>query len=157
IGDVRKLGRMGLKTLLFTGVFSTAAVLIGLGLVNTLQPGKSLSAERRLQLVEKYQSASATIQANAGKTKSFADILVDMIPENPLQEMVGAVDGSSKGNGMLAVMVCALIVGLAITMRLDDCRPLVGLLESIQTVTAVIIDFALKLAPVGAGCLVFAI
>ncbi len=173
IGDVRKLGRMGLRTLLFTGIFSCAAVLIGMVLVNMFEPGKKLPVETRDRLLALYNppkteddakpTASAqqqqveTIKANAEKKKTIGEILVDMIPENPLQEMVGAVDGSSKGNGMLAVMVFSLIVGIAITMRMDDCQPLIGVLQSIQTVTTVIIEFALKLAPVGAGCLVFAI
>lgn len=157
IGDVRKLGRMGLRTLLFTGIFSSAAVLIGMGLVNVFQPGKSLPPETQERLLANYSKQATTIEANAEKKKNIGEVLVDMIPENPLQEMVGAVDGSSKGNGMLAVMVFSLIVGLAITMRLDDCKPLIGVLESIQTVTTVIIEFALKLAPIGAGCLVFAI
>ncbi|HET6422340.1 MAG TPA: dicarboxylate/amino acid:cation symporter [Planctomycetaceae bacterium] len=171
IGDVRKLGRMGLRTLVFTGIFSTAAVLIGMGLVNLFQPGNRLPAETRDRLIALYSTPKAAgdakesaqqkqlkaIEANAEKKKSIGEVLVDMIPENPLQEMVGAVDGSSKGNGMLAVMVFSLIMGLAITLRMDDCRPLIGVLQSILVVTTVIIEFALKLAPLGAGCLVFAI
>lgn len=173
IGDVRKLGRMGLRTLLYTGIFSSAAVLIGMGLVNLFEPGNRLPQETRDRLIALYskpktdaakpgtesaqQKQLDTIKANAEKKKSLADVLVDMLPENPLQEMVGAVDGSSKGNGMLAVMTFSLIVGLAITMRMDDCRPLIGVLESIQVVATVVIEFALKIAPLGAGCLVFAI
>ncbi|MFO0918728.1 MAG: cation:dicarboxylase symporter family transporter [Planctomycetaceae bacterium] len=45
------------------------------------------------------------------------DVLVDLLPENPLQEMAGAIDGSSKGNGMLAVMVFAL------DLRIGDDDP----------------------------------
>jgi DAACS family dicarboxylate/amino acid:cation (Na+ or H+) symporter len=158
IGDVRHLGKMGLRTLFFTGAFSFAAVLIGVGLVNLVQPGKSLPAEQRAKLVTKEATEkAAAIAKNATQSKSFADILVDMIPENPLQEMVGAVDGSSKGNGMLAVMVCALITGVAITLRMHDCQPLIAWLQAVQTVATVIIEFTLKLAPIGAGCLVFAV
>ncbi len=168
IGDVRKLGRMGLRTLLFTGIFSSAAVLIGMGLVDVMKPGKRLPAETRDRLLALYNPAQAgdqseqakemdKITTNTKKIKPIGEMLVDMIPENPLQEMVGAVDGSSKGNGMLAVMVFSLIVGMAMTMRMEDCKPLIGVLESIQVVTTVIIEFTLKLAPIGAGCLVFAI
>jgi DAACS family dicarboxylate/amino acid:cation (Na+ or H+) symporter len=157
IGDLGKLGRLGLRTLAFTGVFSVTAVLIGVGLVNAFQPGKVLSEPQRAQLVERYRKDAAKIETNAKGAKTIGDTLVDMIPENPLQEMVGAVDGSSKGNGMLAVMCCALITGLALTARLNDCQPLIAWLESVQTVAMVVISFALKLAPIGAGCLVFAI
>jgi DAACS family dicarboxylate/amino acid:cation (Na+ or H+) symporter len=157
IGDPRHLGRLGLKTLAFTGFFSAAAVLIGLTLVNTWQPGKVLSAEQQQQLVAKYQGDADKIVARTKEAKSLADTLVDMIPENPLQEMAGAVDGSSKGNGMLAVMFCALIVGLAITLRAEECQTLIAWLQGLQAVAMAVISFALKLAPVGAGCLVFAI
>lgn len=174
IGDVRKLGRMGLRTLFYTGIFSSAAVLIGMGLVDLFEPGKKLPGETRDRLLAMYSKPSTgsdatskaesaqqkqlkAIEANAEKKKSVGEVLVDMLPENPLQEMVGAVDGSSKGNGMLAVMFFSLIVGLAITLRMEECRPLIGVLESIQAVATVIIEFALKLAPLGAGCLLFAI
>jgi DAACS family dicarboxylate/amino acid:cation (Na+ or H+) symporter len=157
IGDPRKLGRLGLKTLAFTGAFSFAAVLIGLTLVNAFQPGHVLSEPQREQLLARYQGDAAKIVAKSEQAKSLADTLVDMIPENPLQEMVGAVDGSSKGNGMLAVMFCALIIGLAMSLRVEECRTLIAWLSGVQTVTMTVIGFALRLAPVGAGCLVFAI
>ena len=94
--------------------------------MNAFQPGKVLSEQQRAQLVERYSADARQIQANAEKGKSISQTIIDMIPENPLQEMVGAVDGSSKGNGMLAVMCCSLIIGLAMALRLDDCRPRCG-------------------------------
>jgi DAACS family dicarboxylate/amino acid:cation (Na+ or H+) symporter len=157
IGEPRRLGRLGLKTLVLTGVFSATAVLIGVTLVNVFQPGHVLSEQQRTQLAARYEADSARLAAHAKQAKSFADTLVDMLPENPLQEMVGAVDGSSKGNGMLAVMCFALCGGLAISARREECQTLVAWLQGVQAAAMVIIGFALKLAPVGAGCLVFAI
>ncbi|HEY2253229.1 MAG TPA: dicarboxylate/amino acid:cation symporter, partial [Planctomycetaceae bacterium] len=85
------------------------------------------------------------------------DLVVDMLPENPLQEMVGAIDGTSKGNGMLAVMVFALILGAAITTVPEKCGALVGWLEGFNAISMVVIGWAMRLAPFGAGCLVFSI
>lgn len=157
IGDVRKLGWMGLKTLGFTAILSTAAVLIGVGLVNGLRPGYALEPEQRQKLLDKYSGDAAKKIDSAKEAKPIRDVLVNLLPENPLQEMVGAVDGSSKGNGMLAVMVFSLICGIAITARPEETKTFVAWLEGLYAIAMAVIGFAMKLAPVGAGCLVFAL
>lgn len=157
IGDLRRLGRVGLRTLMFTGIFSLAAVVIGVGLVNTLKPGNALSEEKRKSLQEQYQEKADATTANAAKGKSLSKTLLDIIPENPLQEMVGAVDGSSKGNGMLAVMCFALIVGIAATRRPEECATFVKMLEGVNAVCMEVIGFAMRLAPYAVACLMFSI
>src|SRR5262249_39079998 len=52
IGDVRRLGKLGLKTLFFTGILSSAAVLLGITLVNAIRPGERLPSEKRDALVK---------------------------------------------------------------------------------------------------------
>lgn len=157
IGDPRKLGRLGLKTLLYTAVFSGSAVLLGVGLVNAIQPGKTLPEAQREQLLKRYSGDASNQMKKADQAKPIRDVLVDLLPENPLQEMAGAIDGSSKGNGMLAVMVFALILGLAITTAPEKCQGFISFLEGLNVIAMVVIEFAMKLAPVCAGCLVFAI
>jgi len=168
IGDVRHLGVVGLRTLGFTIIFSLTAVLLGLVLVNSIQPGQRLAAEKKKQLQARYkevdesatggeQAKTRTIVANAKKAKSLGDTLLDIIPENPLQEMVGALDGSSKGNGMLAVMFFSLMFGAALMASPEKTRGLVGWLEGLYHVSMTVIGWAMKLAPLGAGCLVFVI
>jgi len=97
------------------------------------------------------------VLAGAAAAKPLAQVLIDLVPQNPLQEMAGAIDGSSKGNGMLAVMVFSLLLGAAIAARPDRCGPLVAWLEAWHTVAMTVIGWALSLAPIGAGCLVFAV
>ncbi len=157
IGDVRKLGRMGLRTLMFTLLLSGSAVLIGVGLVNTIRPGDSLPPEIRDRIISEEADAAEGRVAQAAKAKPLRDTLVDLIPENPLQEMVGALDGSSRGNGMLAVMVFALILGVAITANPEECRTLVGWLRGWNAAAMTVIGFAMRLAPLGAGCLLFVV
>jgi len=157
IGDVRKLGWMGLKTLGFTAILSSSAVLIGVGMVNGFHPGRSLAPEQRERLIEREQAKASEKVDQSGKAKPMRDVLVDLLPENPLQEMVGAVDGSSKGNGMLAVMVFALVCGIAITSRPDETQGFVEWLRGLYAITMAVIAFAMRLAPYGAGCLVFAL
>jgi DAACS family dicarboxylate/amino acid:cation (Na+ or H+) symporter len=83
--------------------------------------------------------------------------LLDIIPKNPLQEMVGALDGTSPGNGMLAVMFFALAMGVALAHAGPRADTLVRLLEGLFDVSMVVIGFAMRLAPYGVACLLFAV
>jgi DAACS family dicarboxylate/amino acid:cation (Na+ or H+) symporter len=156
IGDLGRLGRLGLATLGVTVVLSSAAVLIGLGLVNMIRPGAALADAQTGAGADAQPTDADAVLAQAGRTKRLRDVVIDMIPQNPLQEMVGAIDGSSKGNGMLAVMVFALLVGAAIAANPEVCRPLVAWLEAWNAIAMTVIGWGMAVAPLGAGCLVFA-
>jgi DAACS family dicarboxylate/amino acid:cation (Na+ or H+) symporter len=159
IGDLRRLGRMGLRTLALTLVLSGISVAIGLTLANTIRPGSHMPQEKRQALFEKYatQDASARALAQAKKAKPLRDALLDIIPKNPLQEMVGAIDGSSPGGGMLAVIFFALMFGIAMALVPERTGPLIAVLEGVYDVVMVIIRIAMRLAPLGVGALVFSL
>ncbi len=157
IGDVRRLGRMGLRTLLFTLVLSGASVLIGVGLANVIRPGARLSEENRQGLREQVKGKTPRAVEQARQAKSIKDVLLDIIPKNPVQEMVGALDGSSPGGGMLAVMFFALMIGIAITVAPQRTGPLVAVFEGLYDVSMTIIGWAMRLAPLGVGALVFSL
>jgi DAACS family dicarboxylate/amino acid:cation (Na+ or H+) symporter len=156
LGDVRHLSRVGLRTLLWTVLLSSLAVAIGVVLVNVLRPGEQLAAEKKDSLAAHYASNAAQNVERARQAKPLKDILLDIIPENPLQEMVGALDGSSKGNGMLAVMFFALMIGVAIGLAGQRAATLVRVLEGLFDVSMAVIGLAMRLAPYGVACLVFA-
>jgi len=157
LGDLRKLGRMGLKTFLLTLLFSGASVIIGLALTNTIRPGSRIPEATRLELSERFQDKAAATKANADNAKSVRDSLLDIIPKNPLQEMVGAMDGSSPGGGMLAVMFFALVFGVAMTVAGPRTATLVSVLEGVYDSVMVIIQFSMRLAPYGVAGLVFSL
>jgi len=157
IGDLRRLGRVGLQTLLLTVILSASSVAIGVGLANTLRPGLHLSPERRVALRDRYTPQTAEKLGQARQTKPLRDTLLDIIPRNPLREMVGAVDGGSSGGGMLAVMFFALVFGIALAMAPDRTRPLISVLEGIYDVVLVIVSWAMRLAPLGVAGLVFGV
>ncbi len=157
LGDLRKLGRMGLKTFLLTLLFSGASVLIGLALTNTIRPGSRIPPATRVELSERFQEKAAATKANADKAKSMRDSLLDIIPKNPLQEMVGAMDGSSPGGGMLAVMFFALVFGVAMTVAGPRAATLVPVLEGVYDTVMVILQFSMRLAPYGVAGLVFSL
>lgn len=158
LGDVRHLGRVGGRTLLYTLFLSLSAVAIGVTLVNLVGPGRGLSQEKRDALRAQYAGDADKIVQKSKQAKPLKDTLLDIIPENPLQEMVGALDGSSKGNGMLAVMFFALIFGVGVTLVPPDrTRTLVSVLEAVFDVCMVIIGFAMRIAPYAVACLVFGV
>lgn len=157
LGDLKSLGRVGLRTLGYTLIMSLASVFIGVALVNIFKPGSSLPEDKRVQLREQYQTDADDMVKKSAAAKTWQKTLLDMLPENPLQEMVGAVDGSSKGNGMLAVMFFSLVVGVALTLTRERTGPLIGVIEGLFDVSMTIIGFAMKLAPLGVGCLIFSV
>jgi DAACS family dicarboxylate/amino acid:cation (Na+ or H+) symporter len=158
LGDLRRLGRVGVRTLGFTVILSMIAVGLGITLVNVIRPGSGLSAAQRDVLKAQYAGDAGTMVQKADQAKSLKDTLLDIIPENPLQEMVGAIDGSSKGNGMLSVMFFALVCGAALTTVAEGKRqPLVSVLEAIFDACMAVIAFAMRLAPLAVMCLVFAV
>ncbi len=157
IGDVRKVGRLGVKTLILTLVFSLVSVVIGVGLANTVRPGARLSAEKKAELRTKFATAAGEKVESAKKAKKVRDTLLDIIPKNPLQEMVGAIDGSSPGGGMLSLMFFALIFGVAITVEPQRTAPVVAVLEGVYDACMAIIRFAMRLAPAGVAGLGFAL
>jgi DAACS family dicarboxylate/amino acid:cation (Na+ or H+) symporter len=145
LGDLRQLGRIGLKTLAYTVVVSTVAVLIGVGLVNLLRPGTGLSPELKSRLAAQASAAPAAAPA-AGA--SGTDFLVNLVPSN-------IVKGMAEGD-MLAVMVFALFlgVGLALT-RTEAARRFEQALEGLYEVVMKLLGIVIQLAPLGVACLIF--
>lgn len=157
IGDVRQLGRIGLRTLMMTVLLSSASVAIGLTLANTLRPGDRLTPEKRVELRERFAKKDLKQLQQAESAKSVKDSILDIIPRNPLQEAVGALDGSSPGGGMLAVMFFSLLVGVAMALHPERMGPLTGVLEGLYDISMVIIGWAMKLAPIGVAGLMFSL
>ena len=145
IGDLRRLGRIGLKTLVYTVVVSTIAVLLGVGMVNFFKPGSGLSPELKQRLSAQASAAPAPAPT-AGTTG--VDFLVGLVPNNIVKAM---------GDGdMLAVMVFALFlgVGLAIT-RTEPARRLEEMLQGLYDVVMRLLGLVIQVAPIGVACLLF--
>lgn len=158
LGDVRHLGRVGLRTLALTVTLSVLAVGIGVTLVNVIRPGSGLTPAQRDSLRAQFADRAGKLVQDAKQAKGLKDTLLDVIPENPLQEMVGAIDGSSKGNGMLAVMFFSLCFGAALTVIADSKRdPIVNVLSGVFDACMAVIGFAMRLAPYAVACLVFSV
>lgn len=155
VGDLRRFGRIGLTTLGFTALLSISAVMIGLVLVNVVRPGKVLGKDANDALTAMWSGEAEGGGDQGAAATPLQNVLIDLLPQNPLQEMVGAMDGSSPGNGMLAVMAFAIFCGIAASIRAAETAALTSSLRGVYEVCMTIIGWAVRLAPLATGCLVF--
>src|SRR5437867_10525114 len=109
LGDVRRLGRIGLRTLALTLVLSSVSVLIGVTLANVIRPGAGRSPTARAELLDVMKKYAGSVK-QPPPPHTGLQILLDPIPENPVEAMVNAFRGD-----MIAVMVVALVLGVALT------------------------------------------
>lgn len=158
--DIHKIGRVGIKSLLFTIVITAVSVLIGIALVNLIQPGTNILAGDRaslLQTLSNNQNLTSVI-SSAKETKSLIQIVIDIIPRNPFVDIVNAFNPDYRGGGLLAVMFFALIFGIALAVaKSERTETLTRFLEGLYDVVMKIIDFAMKLAPFGVAALIFSV
>lgn len=158
LGDPRSLGRVGLRALLATLALSAASVLLALGMAAFLQPGKAVPAEARERLYAEYAAGAAKAVERSQQGKTLSETLLGLIPDNPLAEAVRAFDPDHTGGGMLAVMVFAVIFGLAMASApADRVAGLRSVLTGLFDVCMTIIGFALRIAPFCVACLGFAL
>ncbi len=155
LGKGKGLGRVASKTLFYTVLASTCSVLIGIFLVTVFAPGRGFQLDSSV-----VQSASSQVQSlkkNVENAKPLAQTLTELIPKNPLDSALRALDGE-----MIALMVFALIFGLGLAFvsrekesKSDEKSPLVSILEQVFEVCMKIVEFAMKLAPLAVFVLVF--
>lgn len=130
IEDVTKLGRIGIKTLAF--YLSTTAFAVVLALVggNIINPGKGIQLEN-----------IATTAVKTPETKPFVDILLDMIPINPIEAL-------ATGN-MLQIIVFAILLGVALSLLGEKASNVKKLFEEGNSVSLKLVELIMKLAPLG--------
>ncbi len=163
IGDIRKLGRVGLKSFAYTLIVSAISVVIGLTLANTIRPGERVDPATSAALQQRYGAgATAEVEkATKGKTADtpLMQVVKTIVPSNPVAAVAGIVTGSTTQSdtpNMLHLMFFALIVGIAITLiPVEVTAPLLRGMEALYQITAKIIDIIMKFAPFAVACLLF--
>lgn len=151
--DISKLSKMGLRAVgfyLFTTVF---AVCLGLTLVNIIQPGKAISTETRVQMLNTYsidagkKQEEATKQTKGGPLKFVEEI----VPDNIMKAM-------STNSLMLQVIFFALLLGVAMIMLPEQkVKPLKDFFDSFNDVILKVIDLIMVTAPFGVFALMAAL
>ncbi|HEY0598511.1 dicarboxylate/amino acid:cation symporter [Brevundimonas sp.] len=148
MGDLKSLGRVGYKTLLFTILVSAIAVGIGLGMVNWFRPGDGVDPVLAQQLLAQGAEGASAIVGNAPKSIEAGQFFLDMIPSN--------VFTAAAENQILPVMVFALIFGIGMVMaRSRATDQLQETLQGVFEVMMKLINLVIKLAPIAIAALMF--
>ncbi|HEY2963804.1 MAG TPA: dicarboxylate/amino acid:cation symporter [Pyrinomonadaceae bacterium] len=156
IGDIRKLGRVGLKSFAYCLVISAISVVIGLTLANTIKPGKRIDPNTSAALQQRYASdATKSVEdakkASSATPKPLMAVVETIVPKNPFYAIAGKEDPN-----MLHLMFFALIIGVAITLLpVTVTAPVLRVLEGLYEITAKIIEIIMKFAPYAVACLLF--
>ena len=153
IGDVRTLGRVGLKSLAYTVALSAISVALGITVVNVIRPGERLSPETAAAIEERYGTdAAARVEAAAPPADMSVGqrIVETLIPSNPIAAV------ASPTPNLLHLMFFGLVLGVAATLVAPaTAAPFLGFLEGLYWVSAKIIDGIMLLAPYAVACLLF--
>jgi DAACS family dicarboxylate/amino acid:cation (Na+ or H+) symporter len=153
IGDVRQLGRVGLKTFGYTIVVSAISVLVGLTVVNLIRPGERIDPATAAGIEARYgQDAAARVEAATASPDRpmLTGVIETLIPSNPIAAV------ASPTPNLLHLMFFGLALGFACTLVAPSLtRPFLGFLEGLYAVSAKIIDAIMKLAPYAVACLLF--
>ncbi|HWS54593.1 MAG TPA: dicarboxylate/amino acid:cation symporter [Pyrinomonadaceae bacterium] len=163
IGDIRRLGRVGLKSFAYTFLISAVSVVIGLTLANTLRPGERLDAETRAGLEARYASDASKRVADATKAGTadspLMQVVKTIVPSNPVAAVAGIIAGEERQTdtpNMLHLMFFAVLLGVAATLiPVEVSAPLLRGLQALFEISAKIIDLIMKLAPFAVACLLF--
>jgi Na+/H+-dicarboxylate symporter len=150
LGDIRRIGRIGGKTLLIFLGTTSIAVVVGLTLVNLIRPGQALDPEVRTQLLAEYGAQAGETVAASQQGIFGVHTIVNIVPRNPL---------AAAANGdMLGLIFFSLMFGIALTLLAKEVSaPVLRLLEGINQAIMVIIGFAMRLAPIGVAALIFSV
>ncbi|VWB87566.1 C4-dicarboxylate transporter DctA [Burkholderia arboris] len=136
-GDLKKVGRVGLKAVIYFEVMTTLALGIGLVLAWLTRPGVGMNIDLR-----SLDAASlASYAKNAESLKDTAGYLMKIIPET-------AIDAFAKGD-ILQILVFAVLFGSALSLLGDKAQRVNALVEELSHVFFRIIGFIIKLAPLG--------
>jgi DAACS family dicarboxylate/amino acid:cation (Na+ or H+) symporter len=156
IGDIRKLGRVGLKSFGYCLVISAISAVIGITLANTIKPGRRIDPSTSAALQQRYatdatKTVEAAKQASSATPKPLMAVVETIVPKNPFF----AISDKEDPN-MLHLMFFALIIGVAITLiPVTVTGPLLRVLEGVYEITAKIIEIIMKFAPYAVACLLF--
>lgn len=150
LSDLKKLSRIGGKTITIYITTTAIAVTIGLVAVNILQPGDTVPEEMKVKLQETYQSAASGKMeaAEQVKERSVLQPIVDMVPSN-------FFSSASNNRNMLQVVFVAIIVGIAlIQIPKENARPVLEFMEGVNDLVIKLVDNIMLMAPIGVFALI---
>jgi dicarboxylate/amino acid:cation (Na+ or H+) symporter, DAACS family len=154
LGDLRRIGRIGVKSLVYTLVISAISVVIGLTLANTIKPGKRVDPAVAKQLSDRY-SADAEKRVSATAAAEDADppllkAVKTIVPSNVFYSV------GRETPDMLGLMFFALFLGVCLTLiPKETAAPLLSVLNAVFAATEQAIQIIMRLGPYAVFCLLF--
>lgn len=144
MGDLRKLGRVGIKALLYFEVVTTMALLIGLVIVTLVQPGAGINADPKT-----LDAKSVAQYTTSGQQLSTVDFIMNVIPDQ-------VFNAFAKGE-ILQILLLAILFGVALA-TFDKGQPVLDAFHYLNAILFKMIGFIMYLAPLGAfGAMAFTI
>ena len=140
LGDIRKLGRIGGKTVAYYMMTTAVAVTIGLVLANIVRPGSRIDPATRDRLSANFSEQAAGAVQRAAEKPSVTETLLGMVPTNPI--------GAAADSQLLPLIIFTIIFGAAISLiAAERKRVLLTFFEAVNDAVMVVIDWVMKLAP----------
>ena len=143
--DMKKVGRVGGKALIYFEVVSTLALIIGLCVGNLVQPGAGFNVNPAT-----LDAKAVTDYAGQAKAQSVSDFVLHIIPST-------VVDAFAKGD-ILQVLLISILFGFAVSAMGSRCKPILEVFEALTHAVFGIVNIVMKLAPLGAfGAMAFTV
>jgi aerobic C4-dicarboxylate transport protein len=143
--DMKKVGRVGGKALIYFEVVSTLALIIGLCVGNFVRPGDGFNVNPAT-----LDAKAVADYAGQAKAQSVSDFVLHIIPTS-------VVDAFAKGD-ILQVLLISILFGFAVSAIGPRCKPLMDLFEALTHAVFGVVNIVMKLAPVGAfGAMAFTV
>ncbi|MCU0643163.1 MAG: dicarboxylate/amino acid:cation symporter [bacterium] len=147
LNDIRKLGRIGGKTIGYYLCTTAIAIIIGLLLANIFKPGSGLTKATQDQLLANYSAEAQTKIDTALKKPGIAETLIDIIPTNPIRSL-------AEGE-MLQIIFFALILGIAITLLPQEKgAPVIKFFDGVNEAMIKLVHIIMEFAPYGVFALI---
>jgi aerobic C4-dicarboxylate transport protein len=137
--DVKKAGRVGLKSLIYFEVVSTFALALGLLVVHVLRPGEGFNVDRATLDVQ-----AASDYVKQAQSLGITKFLLHIIPTS-------FADAFTSGGDLLQVLLVAVLFGIALSRMGGKAAPVIAVLESLSGVFFDMVGLVMRLAPIGAG------
>ena len=141
-GDMKQLGRLGGKTLIYFEVITTVAIVIGLLAANIFQPGEGIDMTK----LEQTDISSYVETTEAQEDKGPLHILVDIVPKN-------VIDAMANGD-MLAIIFFSVIFGLGVAAIGERGRPVLAFFQGTADAMFWVTNLVMKFAPFGVFALI---
>jgi aerobic C4-dicarboxylate transport protein len=143
--DIKRVGRVGAKALLYFEGISTLALLIGLAVGNVVHPGSGFNADTAT-----LDARAVAEYAGQAKAQKVTEFLVHIIPNT-------VVDAFAKGD-ILQVLFVSVVFGFALSLAGPRCRPLIDFLEALTRAVFRVVAILMRFAPIGAfGAMAFTV